>query len=238
MEANSDPIIDAQTEKIEAALHRAEQAVGQGKGLAGTGFWPAVGAMRRKPGLAARFGKRASAIDRRAFEQSVRLKVPAWIGTTLLTAGTAFGIAMVVLAKMMDGRGRAVLSIAALFVGFGALELSTHALTHWLVGRFFGMEFTHYFIGGPPPPRPGVKIEYASYLNCSPAKRAVMHASGAVVTKLIPFALLPVVFAGHWPLWVVAVFVLVGIGQIVTDILFSTKTSDWKRAAREMRSRV
>jgi hypothetical protein len=36
--------------------------------------------------------------------------------------------------------------------------------------------------------------------------------------------------------WWAAVFLLVfGIGQIATDVRFSTATSDWKRFARERR---
>ena len=32
------------------------------------------------------------------------------------------------------------------------------------VGRLVGIRFTDYFIGGPPPPRPGLKTDYATYL--------------------------------------------------------------------------
>ena len=99
-----------------------------------------------------------------------------------------------------------------------------------------GMRFTHYFVGGPPPPRPGLKIDYSTYLRVPPRRRAAMHASGAVVTKLIPFALIPVAAAQGQPRWLVVLLAVAGAGQIVTDVAFSTRTSDWKKVRREMQA--
>jgi hypothetical protein len=61
-----------------------------------------------------------------------------------------------------------------------------------------------------------------------------MHASGALVTKVLPFAFLGAALAADIPIWAVVVLVAVGIGQIVTDLLWSTKASDWKKFRREM----
>jgi hypothetical protein len=99
------------------------------------------------------------------------------------------------------------------------------------------MRFTHVFLGGPPPPRPGVKTDYASYLRVSPPKRALMHASGAVVSKIVPFALLSASLQLYddWP-WLTWVLLTVGVAQIVTDAFFSTKTSDWMKVRRELRA--
>jgi hypothetical protein len=62
-----------------------------------------------------------------------------------------------------------------------------------------------------------------------------MHASGAVVTKLIPFALLPAAFEQYdrrpWMVWILLV---VGVVQIFTDVVLSTKVSDWKKVKREL----
>jgi hypothetical protein len=115
--------------------------------------------------------------------------------------------------------------------------IGTHSLAHYVVGRMAGIRFTHVFLGGPPPPRPGVKTDYATYLRATPRARAIMHASGAVVTKLLPFALLPVsvwLYEG-WP-WLTWVLIAIGIFQIVTDVVLSTKVSDWKKVRREMRA--
>ena len=56
------------------------------------------------------------------------------------------------------------------------------------------MRFTDYFMGGPPPPRPGLKMDLGTYLRADPRARAWMHASGAIATKIAPFAVL-----AFWP---------------------------------------
>jgi hypothetical protein len=61
-----------------------------------------------------------------------------------------------------------------------------------------------------------------------------MHASGAVATKLAPFLVLALASRVDAPGWSIAVLWVVGIGQIVTDVLFSTKASDWKKVRREL----
>jgi hypothetical protein len=61
-----------------------------------------------------------------------------------------------------------------------------------------------------------------------------MHASGAVVTKIVPFALIGAALAAAVPSWVIWVLLVVGFGQIATDVLWSTKASDWKKYLREM----
>ena len=219
--------------KIAQVLEGAEAALGEGRGLQGTGFWRAVSAARVDPALAAEFGDRIAAIDTKAFEQGVRLRVPAALGTTVLAGGAGAAIAAMILASGIQSR----LLRTLVFLGaFGALELSTHALAHFVVGRMMGMRFTHYFLGGPPPPRPGAKVDYSTYLKVPPARRAFMHASGAVVTKVIPFALIPVAVWRDLPKWVIYLLVAVGMLQLVTDALFSTKTSDWKKVKRELQA--
>jgi hypothetical protein len=61
-----------------------------------------------------------------------------------------------------------------------------------------------------------------------------MHASGAVATKLAPFLALVFFATADAAAW--ARFALLGLGVllIVTDVLFSTKTSDWKKVRREL----
>ncbi len=185
--------------------------------------------MRRDAAAAVEMGERAASIDRRAFEKGVRLKLPASVGIIGLGVATAFGIVAIWLSRFMIAWRD-----LAFLVGFGGLEIGTHTLAHWIVGRFIGIKFTHVFIGGPPPPRPGAKIDYASYLKVPPSQRALMHASGAVVTKLIPFVLMPVGYNAGVSGWVLWILLAVGIGQIATDLFLSTKSSDWKRVKREL----
>jgi hypothetical protein len=62
-----------------------------------------------------------------------------------------------------------------------------------------------------------------------------MHASGAIATKIIPFALIGAAIAADLPAWAVWGLAVIGIASIVTDVLWSTRSSDWKRFKREMR---
>jgi hypothetical protein len=216
---------------IETVLDNADRALEDGRGLAGTGFWPAVAQLRANGVLAVRYGDRVAAIDRRAFERGVRMRVAIGTGIAILVAGTVAGIAGLVLASKLENVPQAVVILAS----FGLLLLSTHSLAHFVVGRAVGIRFTHVFVAGRPP-EPGVKTDYASYLRTTPAKRALMHASGAVVSKIVPFALVPVVFAMH--AWPGDAWILLGVGAvtIATDIFISTRISDWKKVRRELRA--
>lgn len=217
---------------LEAALQRAERALDEGRSLRGTRFWKAVDACRRDRALGERFADRIGRIDRRAFEAGVRLRLPAWLGLALLLAATGVGLLLIAIAYGLEPLPQAI----AVLVGTGVLLIGTHSPTHWIVGRAGGIRFTHVFLGGPPPPRPGLKTDYASYLRARPRARASMHASGAVVTKLVPFALIGAAQAMDAYMWLTWALAAVGVVQIVTDVLFSTKTSDWKKVLRELRA--
>jgi hypothetical protein len=152
------------------------------------------------------------------------------MGTTLMVAGTLVGLALIWWAYALEGLTAAI----AFYLGLGTLLVTTHGLAHLVVGTIAGIRFTSWFIGSITLPQPGVKVDYSTYLRASPMRRAWMHASGAVVTKVIPFALLGAAIAADLPTWAVWVVVAIGLAAIATDILWSTKSSDWKRFRREM----
>lgn len=216
---------------VETALARAGEAVGAGRGLEKTGFWSAVARVKQDSELADRYADRIAEIDQSAFRNWVLLSVPLWLGTSLMLAGTALGLGLIWWAYALDG-WRAVV---AFYSGLGALLVATHGLAHLLVGTMVGIGFTSWFIGSISRPQPGVKVDYASYLRTRPESRAWMHAAGAIVTKLTPFALLGAAIAADLPTWAVWGVVGIGVLAILTDILWSTRSSDWKRFRREMK---
>lgn len=220
------------TPEIETALERAERALDEGRTLRGTGFWRAVDACRREPTLAASYADRIARIDRRAFEAGVKLRVPLAPGLLGLLVTSVVGLVLVSLAYRLGPLPQAL----ALLAGTGALLVGTHSLVHWIVGRAAGIRFTHVFLGGPPPPRPGVKTDYATYLRASPRARAAMHASAPIVTKLVPFVLIGAAEAMDAYSAVTWILVALGALQIITDITLSTKVSDWKKVRRELRA--
>ena len=223
---------DEASQALAARLDRIEAAVASGGAdLKELGFWRIVATVKRDRALIAAHAEQIGRIDAAAFRRFVgRWRVPARIGTTVLVAGALVGLAGAVAGTTVDDPTWA----GILLIGAGAIwTVALHSPTHHLVGWLAGIRFTDYFVGGPPPPRPGIKTDYATYLRADPRSRAWMHASGALATKLAPFLALAFVPASTAPWWAAAVLVAIGVVQIVTDVLFSVRLSDWKKFRRE-----
>ncbi len=220
-------------QQITSILDAAEArlAAGESPDLGRLGFWRAVAAIKRNPAWIDAYADRVGAIDGAAFRRWAGLVVPLGWGTVLLVIDTLVGLAMVGFAYRLEEPWNGLLMLA----GMGLLLLTTHSLGHLVVGAAVGMRFSGWFLDGPAKVQPGIKTDYASYLRTSPRARAWMHASGAVVTKVLPFALLGAARAAQVPRWVDAVMIAVGVVQIATDALFSVKQSDWKKVRRELR---
>ncbi len=216
-------------------LARCEAALGGDEpvDLAALGFWKVVAAAKRDPSLRDRLADRIAAVDREAFRRWALLSIPAGAGTAVMLVGTAVGLGVAAAAYGVGSPWNGGL----LLVGTGILEATTHGLAHLAVGRVFGMRFTHWFIGSWTRPQPGVKVDYATYLRVPAGRRAWMHAAGALTTKALPFLMLGAGWAAGVPSWTLVALVVLGVVQIVTDVVWSTKTSDWKKFRRERRYR-
>jgi hypothetical protein len=220
-----------------AELDRIEAAVdGGATDLAGLGFWRLVGRVKRDPDLGRRHAEQIGRIDAKAFRAAPLIRVPLGLGLSSMAAGVAIGVAALVVAFRAAAGPEPSPTTAgvALIVTGGAWAAGLHSLTHFVVGRAAGIRFTDAFGRVPPPPLPGLKTDYASYLRASPTARIWMHASGAVATKLAPFLALAFAPAVRAPWWAVAILLALGLFQIATDLLFSTKASDWKKVRREL----
>jgi len=220
------PEIEAVLETCESKL-QADTTID----LRATGFWRAVGAVKRNPELVEPFADRIAAVDRAAFEQWALLTVPFRLGTALAVLATLASLAVITAAYYVDSPWNGLLLLA----GTGALLVPTHGLGHLVVGARRGMRFTHWFIGTISMPQPGVKIDYATYLRTPARSRAWMHASGALVTKALPFLMLGAAWGMDAPGWASLVLIATGVVTIATDVLWSTKSSDWKKFRRELR---
>ena len=227
------------TAGFERTLQACETALaGAGRvDLTALGFWKAVSAAKRDGALVERFGERIARIDRDAFLRRAPIALPAAIGVVLELAGTAVGIALIVAAPDLHealGTGLPWMELAYI-AGAGALIGMTHALTHWIVGSAMGIRFTHFYSLPPLKPQPGFKTDYATYLRVPARSRAWMHASGAIVSKIIPFAVATIAAAMGAAGWAVGVLLAIGVVQLITDVTLSTRASDWKKFRREMR---
>jgi hypothetical protein len=212
------------------ALDLIEGEVAAGRtDLAELGFWRLVGTIKRDPVMLIELADQVGRIDRDSFRARVRLRVPVWLGTVAMFAVVLVGVAAIVFASIRTG----LLAGLALLVAGGAWSLGIHSPAHQAYAWFSGIGVTDYFLGGPPPPRPGVKTDYASYLRTDPSRRAWFHASGALATKVAPFVAVALSPLTNAPGWAVIVMAGYGVLQIVTDVAFSTRTGDWKKYRRE-----
>ncbi|HJV04268.1 MAG TPA: hypothetical protein VJ868_03310 [Actinomycetota bacterium] len=231
-------------EDYQDALDRIEREVRAGStDLSGLGFWRLVRQVKREPALARHWADDVGRIDRLAFEARVRPRFPVWFGNAVLLVGTALcvGAAWLGIEVARDDPSSILAGILVLGGGAG-LSPAVHDLGHWVVGRLAGIRFLAYFLDGPFRIQPGIKVDYTSYLRVSPGRRAAMHAAGAVASKIAPFAVFAWAYLAHrrggyellpeWSLWALLAF---GVGQLITDAVWSTRASDWKRVRRERR---
>jgi hypothetical protein len=237
---------DAPVEDYQDAFARIEREVEAGNPrLAELGFWRLVRKIKVEPGLARHWAEEVGRIDRAAFERWVRPRFPVWLGNAILLSSSAVLVALVPLAVALARdaeRPEPVLPGLMIVAAAGGLSGSLHDPAHWLVGRIAGFRFSWYFFDGPLRIQPGIKLDYASYLRASPGARAWMHASGAVVSKAAPFAVFAAAYLPHraagydlFPSWSMWIVLAIGVGQLVTDLVFSTRKSDWKKVRRELR---
>jgi len=218
---------------IDRALAACEQQLQAGRtpDLRALGFWRAVAAVKRRRDLVDRYASRIAAIDRQSFRRRVRLTFPIGVGIVLVVGGLLVDLVFLAVASGAQHPWREILVL----VGAVGLDVATHGIAHLAVGALVGIDFSDWFIDLPKKPQPGFKIDYASYLRAAPRQRAWMHAAGAIATKLTPFLVIPYAIAIGTETWAVLLLLAVGIIQIITDVLFSVKASDWKKFRREMK---
>jgi hypothetical protein len=222
---------------IGSELDRIEAAVDGGDhDLRALGFWRLVGLIKRDDEAVERHAEQVGRIDAKAFRAGARVRLPVWLAVALMLVAVGAGIAAVVVAVRAGAGPEPDRTTAGLglIVAAAAWAAGLHSLTHWAVGSALGIRFTDLFVAIPPPPLPGLKTDYATYLRASPVARAWMHASGAIATKLAPFLALAFAPVARAPWWSVAVLIALGVFQLATDVLFSTKSSDWKKVRREL----
>lgn len=216
--------------EVDAALDAAEAAVAAPPvELRGTGYWRAVASVKRDRSLVEPYADRIGAIDEAWFRSAVPIVVPLWLGTILALLGTVVGLALIGIAYGVSEPWNGI----SFLTGTLGLLVATHGLSHLTVGAVFGIRFIAWFAFFRRP-QPGVKTAYASYLRAPARHRAWMHAAGAVVTKSIPFLLLPSAFIAGVPAWTVVALAALGVAQLLTDALWSTRVSDWSKYRREI----
>ncbi|MCX9011352.1 MAG: hypothetical protein OIN66_09540 [Candidatus Methanoperedens sp.] len=119
-----------------------------------------------------------------------------------------------------------------LYISALVLLTTLHPLSHYLTGSMFGIRFTHYYLDGPARFEPTLKIDYFSYLKASAKARALMHASGVVITVAAPL-IVAVIALDKGASAAAAYLFILFLALIVFELLTSTKIGDLMRAKRE-----
>ncbi len=143
-------------------------------------FWRMLAKVKADEELLGEFASVIGAIDRRAFEGKVRLRINAGIGITLLLLWAALAMAPLLFFP-------ATKDILGMRLVFSSMFMMTllHDPAHYAVGRLFGIRFTHMFPDGPVKIEPSLKTDYATYLAVPPSKRVLFHLSGPLTTSLV-----------------------------------------------------
>ncbi len=217
-------------ESIEDELDKIETAFTDVNSLKELGFWRCVSRIKRdkkpKQTLLDQIGR----IERKAFENTIRFRVSLLTGHLVMVALTILGIsAIAVSLTEADKAIRSYSIIAASLI----LSASLHPLTHYVVGRRFGINFLYYFPDGPARIEPSLKVDYTTYLKATPKGRAIMHISGPIATvSAALLCLLIGIFLDiyGWAKWVLAFYFAV---LFLSDLFLSKKYGDIKRFKRE-----
>jgi hypothetical protein len=119
-------------------------------------------------------------------------------GNTIQIAGLAAACAALVLAQSTPSK---LAAIVAMISAWAFLYFFCHGIAHWAVGRFLGIRFAFYTIGGTGNPEGyptglrwlfeylpffGVQTDKASMQQANPMSKAIMWSAGVTSSAIIP----------------------------------------------------
>lgn len=168
------------------------------------------------------------------------------VGNTLQCAG--IGAAYFALTVSRSSHSTAV-AVTTMFLAWILLYFSCHAIAHWLVGRFVGIRFLFYTVGGTGNPEGwpsgvrwifehlpflGVQTDKISMQNVSPGAKALMWSSGVTASAIIPTLAALSAWFSHvpWSGW----FVLFALGWALGTVAsnWTSQTGDYSKARRAL----
>jgi hypothetical protein len=197
--------------------------------------------MRHQDRLKAESVYPAGVTKRRIF---VRLSIAA--GNTLQTAG----ILAAVFAMQVSWSARSTaVAIISMLLAWILLYFSSHAVAHWLVGRFVGIRFRFYTVGGTgnpegwPPglrwifehlPFLGVQTEKLSMQRASPGAKALMWSAGVTSSAFIPALSAFLAWRFRIPRsgWFLVFALAWGMGTLASN--WTSRTGDYSKARRAL----
>jgi hypothetical protein len=163
-----------------------------------------------------------------------------FLGNGIEILGIIVAITLVVVAPDIND---VLLRFVAYLLSWGCLVFFPHCLAHFVTGRLVGVRFTHYLVSRSPVaklklpiisevmskiPILGLKIDRSSLKTVSRSMRAVMFASGAVTSMILPFSVV-VASLGRLPTTRSGGLLLLSIGNLAFDLYYSPKAGDISR---------
>ena len=169
-----------------------------------------------------------------------RFRIPLVLGNGIDVLGIVVGIYLLVAGFDIN---TVPLRFLVYLLSWMCLVFFPHCLAHFAVGRLVGVRFTHYLLGkssitelrlpvisalSSAIPLLTLKIDHGALKSVGPGARAVMFASGAVVSMILPF-LVVVVSIGRLPvIWSVGLL-LISVVNICFDLYYSPRAGDFSR---------
>lgn len=162
-------------------------------------------------------------------------------GNAIAIVGAIFALYLTFMAQSFQSDLPRFLSY---LLSFACLVFFPHGLAHFLVGRMVGIRFRYYFLGksgvarlhlplisrvAAALPVLTLKVDRSSLSSVNRGRRAVMFASGAMASMLLP--LIPVVVSfGELPVTQSVLLVLLAGLNVAFDLYYSPKAGDMARA--------
>jgi len=226
---------------MEERLRFIEEEVRRGNyALKKLGFWEIVNEAKMDREIALKYGKKIAEINRFVFEKRWKRKYNVKFGLIILFLVSIFCIFLYFLAT----GNKLYLSIYFPIASF-ILSATFHPLTQFAVGRILGINFIYIYLRGiyifsrNPKGKihiePALKLDYESYLNSTPLRRAMMHVSGTFVTIAIVFFFFVESFYFDLFLWSRIVCGIIAISYLLTEIIYSPRYAAWKHFKEEIK---
>jgi hypothetical protein len=169
-----------------------------------------------------------------------RLRIPIGVGNAVEVLGILLAFYLLLTAARAPST---LLRFLLYAISMGCLEFFPHGLAHYLTGRLVGVRFKYYFLAKSSAtklklpllselanqfPVLALKIEPESLRSASGGKRAMMFASGAAASMILPF-IAPVASIGRVPALISGILFFVAVANVGFDLYYSPKAGDLSR---------
>jgi len=110
---------------------------------------------------------------------------------------------------------------------------TTHPFSHYLIASISKIKIVGVCLGGPLKLQPTLIVDYSTYFSSEKINRIVFHLIGPLSTIITSLFLMILTFIFNFSEYLRIVTLLLFIITLITNLLFSVKFSDLKKALNE-----